>query len=246
MPSEAPAARDGRHAPQQEIPRRGRLALSFQETLTAVTRLRGGLSVATGEDAFRVMVRQLLGTAEQEARQYGYTPDEVRLAFFAVVAFLDESVLNSQQEMFAGWSRQPMQEELFGEHMAGETFFRHVRQLLAGPESPDLADLLEIFQICMLLGFKGRYSASQGGELHAFIAHCDDKITRIRSREPGLAPVWRPHNEPLPVPRDKWTPRLAAGAGAAFLIAAVLFTVYTVSLHSSRSDLRDLAAELKR
>src|SRR6476659_8855388 len=118
MPSEAPAARDARSAPQQELPRRGRLALAFQETLTAVVRLRGGLSVATEEEAFRVMVRQLLGTAEQEARAQGYATDDSRLGFFAVVAFLDESVLNSQQEMFAGWSRQPMQEELFGEHMA--------------------------------------------------------------------------------------------------------------------------------
>jgi type VI secretion system protein ImpK len=222
------------------------LALAFQEILTAVTRLRGGLSVATGDEAFRVMVRQLLATAEQEARQYGYAPDDVRLGFFAVVAFLDESVLNSQQEMFANWSRRPMQEELFGEHMAGETFFRHLRQLLAGPESPDLADLLEVFQICMLLGFKGRYSASQGGELHAFIAHCADKISRVRARDPDPAPPWRPHRDPLPVPRDKWTPRLAVAAGAAFLIAAALFAAYTVSLHSSQSDLRALAGEMKR
>jgi type VI secretion system protein ImpK len=245
MPVDVSAVRPPHHAPQQDVARRGRLALAFQEILTAVTRLRGGLNVATGDDAFRVMVRQLLATAEQEARQYGYTPDEVRLGFFAVVAFLDESVLNSPQEMFANWSRRPMQEELFGEHMAGETFFRHLRQLLAGPESPDLADLLEVFQICMLLGFKGRYSASQGGELHAFIAHCADKITRIRSREPDLAPPWRPHRDPLPVARDKWTPRLAVSFGVVFLIAAGLFAAYTVSLHSSQSQLRDLAVQLK-
>jgi type VI secretion system protein ImpK len=243
MPSEVPAARDGRHVAQQESPRRGRLALAFQEILTAVTRLRGGLTVATGDEAFRVMIRQLLVGAEQEARGYGYAPDDIRLGFFAVVAFLDESVLNSQQPMFADWSRRPMQEELFGEHMAGETFFRHLRQLLAGPESPDLADLLEVFQICMLLGFKGRYSGSQSGELHAFIAHCADKIARVRARDPDPAPEWRPQKDPLPVPRDKWTPRLAVMAGAAFLIAAVLFAGYSFALHSSRSE---LTVEAKR
>jgi type VI secretion system protein ImpK len=246
MPSEVAAVRDARHASPQDISRRGRLALAFQEILTAVTRLRGGLNVATSDDAFRAMVRQLLATAEQEARAYGYPPDDIRLGFFAVVAFLDESVLNSGQHMFADWPRRPMQEELFGEHMAGETFFRHLRQLLAGPESPDLADLLEVFQICMLLGFKGRYSASEHGELHAFIAHCADKISRIRAREQAPAPAWRPHKEPLPVPRDKWTPRLAAAAGGVFLVAAVLFTVYAISLHSSRSDIRELAAEVKK
>jgi type VI secretion system protein ImpK len=246
MPAEAPAARDGRHAPQHESTRRGRLALAFQEVFTAVTRLRGGLNVATGDESFRVMIRQLLSTAEQEARAYGYPPDDTRLAIFAVVAFLDESVLNSQQQMFSGWSRQPMQEELFGEHMAGETFFRHLRQLLAGPESPDLADLLEVFQICMLLGYKGRYSASQSGDLHAFIAHCADKISRIRAREPDPAPEWRPHREPLPVVRDKWTPRLAAAAGAAFLVAAALFATYTIMLSSRTSELRGLATDARR
>ena len=57
--------------------------------------------------------------AEQEARSRGYTAEDMRLASFAVVAFLDESVLNLRNPVFADWPRQPLQEELFGHHVAG-------------------------------------------------------------------------------------------------------------------------------
>ncbi len=57
----------------------------------------------------------------------------MQLATFAAVAFLDESMLNSQNPIFADWLRKPLQEELFGTHIAGETFFQNLQQLLGRP-----------------------------------------------------------------------------------------------------------------
>ena len=64
-----------------------------------------------------------------------------------MVAFLDESVLNSRNPIFADWLRKPLQEELFGTHIAGEVFFQNLQQLLGRSDSPDLADLLEIYHL---------------------------------------------------------------------------------------------------
>src|SRR5262249_10898078 len=60
--------------------RRGRLAIALQEALTTVTRLRSNKQVATDSEAFRVRIKQVLSTAEQDARAQGYGADDVRFA----------------------------------------------------------------------------------------------------------------------------------------------------------------------
>jgi tRNA A37 threonylcarbamoyladenosine modification protein TsaB len=111
--------------------------LALQETLTAVVRLRANRQVAADAGAFRASVKHMLATADQQARQLGYAADDVRLAIYAVVAFLDESVLNSGQPMFAEWPRKPLQDELFGGHIGGEIFFENLRNCLEKFGNPD-------------------------------------------------------------------------------------------------------------
>ena len=104
--------------------RRGQLALALQEVLTATVRVRANRQVAADADSFRTHVKQVLSVAEQEARRLGYSSDDVRFALFAVVAFLDESVLTSRNPVFVNWPRLPLQAELFGHQLAGEIFFQ--------------------------------------------------------------------------------------------------------------------------
>lgn len=211
--------------------RRGQLALALQEVLTATVRLRVGRQVAADADAFRAHVKQLLATAERDGRRLGYSSDDVALALYAVVAFLDESVLNSSQPMFASWPNRPLQEEIFGGHMGGEIFFQHLRQLLTRPESEDLADLLEVFLLCLLLGFKGRYSASEPAELRAVGAAADDKIRRVRGGFGELTPGWEPpQGATVARSRDPWLSWLAGGAAAMLLLACGLFLLFRSSL----------------
>src|SRR5215469_12857115 len=146
-------------APNVNVRRPDNLALIFQEVLTAIERLRGNRQGVTDAEAFRHHMREALKTAANAGLAAGYNSDDVRFATFAVVAFLDESVLNSQNPIFADWLRQPLQEELFGTHIAGEVFFQHLQQLLGRSDSQDLGDVLEVFYLCMLLGFRGKFSA---------------------------------------------------------------------------------------
>lgn len=225
--------------------RRGALALALQEALTAGARLRANRQVATDADAFRVQIKQLLGRADQEARQAGYDPADVKLAIYGYIAFLDESVLNSSQPMFAGWARQPLQEEIFGDHRAGEVFFSHVDELLTRPDSDDVADVLEVFQLCMLLGFRGRYGASEDGGLRSRMQGVHQKIERIRGRVGPLSPAATlPLDDILPETRDPWLHRLLTVAGALLVLSIVLYVVFWISLAGDAGDLRDLAAQL--
>lgn len=225
-------------------PRRGRLAQALQEPLTTVARLRSNKVVATDAESFRVRITQVLSSAEQGAREMGYQSDDVRYALFAVIAFLDETVLNSGQQMFADWPRRTLQQEVFGVHMAGEQFFQYLQQLLERQDSPDLADLLEVFELCLLMGFKGRYSATHGGDLQSFIQALSQKIGRIRGPVGDLSPHWRPPQGDIGRRRDRWVPRLAILAATLVVLAVGMYGYFAFSLRSGVNDLRAETARL--
>jgi type VI secretion system protein ImpK len=235
------------YAPPGAVPgapptRAGRLALALQEILTVTVRLRSGKQVAADAESFRLHAKQVLAAAEQEARAAGYAGADVRVALFAVVAFLDESVLNSGQPMFADWPRRPLQDELFGGHLGGEMFFQYLQQALERDDAPELADLLEVFELCLLLGFQGRYSVGGAGELQLVTQRVGDKIARIRGPLGELSPAWQPPADQLaPVARDPWVRRLAVGIGVLAALVVVLFVVYRLALGSGAEELRRLA-----
>jgi type VI secretion system protein ImpK len=218
----------------------GRLGLILQESITAVVRLRANRQPVSDAGAFRAQMMQLLARGEQEARAAGYGEQDARLAVFAVVAFLDESVLNAGQPALAEWARKPLQDELYGGHMGGEWFFQHVDQLLTRADDAHLADVLEVHQLCLLLGFKGRYGAGDPGALQAVTARMGERIARLRGPNGDLAPAWRPPDDAR-VERDPWLRRLTVAAIASVVIAVSLWGLYAMLLSGARSDVRALA-----
>lgn len=219
------------------------LAILFQEPLTVITRLRANRQVVRDADSFRMHLRAGLTAAEQEASRRGYNGEDIRVAVFAIVAFLDESVLNSQNPYFADWARKPMQEELFGVHVAGEIFFRNVDRLLAQPDSPHLEELLEIYELCLRLGFRGRYSSSMGGEVRSIASQIAEKRRRIRSVNPTLSPNWAPSQEAVMAPPDPWARRLKLAAIGTTGAAILLFAIYKLMLYSSSSALQTILTQ---
>jgi type VI secretion system protein ImpK len=222
----------------------GALALSLQEAFTAAVRLRGSRQAAADAAAFRAHIKHLLRLADEEARRSGYDPAHVRFAVYAFVAFLDESVLNCNHPLFADWPRQPLQEEVFGDHMAGETFFRYLQDLLGQQDSIAIADVLEVYQLCLLLGFRGRYG-NEPGSIQGILSSVQAKIDRIRGRGSVLAPsAGLPVEERVPTLRDPWVPRLGIVAGVSFAVTMVLYLVYRISLASGAAEIRALVGQL--
>jgi type VI secretion system protein ImpK len=134
------------------------LALCFQEVLTAILRVRFRRQQVQDSESFRAQMRASLQSAMQDARAMGYSSDTVQMGVFATVAYVDESVLNLQSPVFADWARRPLQEELFGGHLAGEAFFRNLQKLLNEQDAAEVADALELHCQCLQLGYRGRYA----------------------------------------------------------------------------------------
>ena len=217
------------------------LALYFQELLTAIVRLRSNRQDVNDAEVFRGQVLQAVRTAGQSAKARGYTDEDIQLGIFAVVAFLDESILNLRKPVFNEWVRKPLQEELFGRHVAGETFFENLEQLLGRRDSPDVADLLEVYCLCVLLGYLGKYSITSKGDLRALMGHAFDKIKRIRGSSGDLSPNWMLPDELAPLRADPWLRRLAIIAAACAFGTLALYSSYRIALSSDVTAVQILA-----
>lgn len=218
------------------------LALFFQEMFTAIVRLRSHRQQVSDAEVFRGQVLQAIRSAQQNAKTRGYTDEDIQLAIFAVVAFLDETILNLRQPVFNEWVRKPLQEELFGRHVAGETFFQNLEHLLGRRDSPELADLLEVYALCVLLGYLGRYSIASKGDLRALMGHTDDKIKRIRGNRGDLSPNWMLPDELAPVRADPWLRRLAIAAVCCAFLTLALFATYKIALGSDVGAIQTLSS----
>jgi type VI secretion system protein ImpK len=181
--------------------------------------------------------------AEQKARQRGYSEADVKQVIFALVAFLDESVLSSRNPAFSDWPRLPLQAELYGHQLGGEVFFQELQKALNRPDSNEVSDLLEVYCLCLLLGFKGRYAAAGTGELRAIIAATQEKIRRIRGVSAVLSPRGMiPADAVRLVQTDPWVRKLMIGSLAAVTASFVLFVIFKLFLMYGASAISNLAA----
>ena len=214
-----------------------RIAMLFQEMVTIVVRIRANRLPVSNAGHFREQVRAGLVAAQEDAHRRGYSNQDAHLAAQSVVAFIDESILNSQNPVLREWVSQPLGPEYFQQHVAGEVFFQNVKDLLTADDSDRTADLLEIYQLSLLCGYRGRYGVGQEGDVKMITDRIAEKMQRIRRSSAALAPDWRPVQDQAPGQADVWGSRmkyLAIGLLSAF---AVLFLLYWVLLRSAAMGL---------
>ena len=222
--------------------RQQNLAFVFQELLTVGERLRSNRQPVSDSRAFRGQLLAALDSSIDEGRKRGYSPEDVELTAFAVVAFLDESVLNLRQPIFADWPKQPLQEQRYGHHIAGEIFFKNLGNLMGRNDSSDLADVLEVYYLCLLLGFAGKYSLGGKGELYAIQSQTGEKIQRIRKTTVELSPSWQlPPDGPPRAQGDPWVKTLIYTAIGCLVFTVLLFVLFKVLLGGGVTTMTDLA-----
>jgi type VI secretion system protein ImpK len=228
--------------PTQPTRRAENLAFVVQELLTVGERLRSNRQQVADAASFRAQIWGAVRQAEEDARRRVYPTDDIELAVFAVVAFLDESILNLRLPVFADWPRQPLQEERYGHHVAGEIFFQNLQKLMTRTDSYELADLLEMYQLALLLGFAGKYSMGGRGELRGITMQTGERIQRIRQTSSWLAPGWQlPAEAPVKTGGDPWVSRMAVILIACVVLVAVLFGVFVVLLNQGSNDISRMA-----
>jgi len=215
------------------------LALLYQGLLTGIVRVKARRQHITEGESFRRRTKATLQEVERFAASAGYEARDVRDAHFAVVAFLDSVVLNSSDPVRAEWERKTLQEELFGQTDAGVVFFEKLERFYGQRDSGQLADILEVYLLCLLLGFEGRYSGALRAELDNIIEKVKRRIDDIRGDNSRLSPSRELPDEPaLPVAQAQGANRLRLAALAALLFTVIIFLLMLWHLSAVSGEVR--------
>lgn len=138
---------------------------------------------------FAIQVRRLLDNFERSARQRNVTVDDIYAAKYAFCAAVDETILSSDSPIRAEWERSPLQLILFGDQLAGEHFYNELETVRhRGAAS---VETLEIFYMCLLTGFQGKYMLETKEKLNYLIATLDKEIAHLKGKRAQFAPHWK-------------------------------------------------------
>lgn len=120
---------------------------------------------AVPQDAAALLARfeDHLRAFESRAIRSGYTEGETAAAKYALVAVADESILLSELPVKDEWLNRPLQMVFFDDFSAGETFYEKLDAARTN-RTPKAADVLEVFHLCLALGFKGKHGDARGAE----------------------------------------------------------------------------------
>jgi type VI secretion system protein ImpK len=143
-------------------------------------------SVPPGEQEFTEKVSSFLSGFDGEARKLRANGDDIEAAKYAWCAALDEIILGSGFPLRAAWGRRPLQLAQFGDQLAGEHFFDRLEALRS--KGSARLQALQVFHMCLLLGFQGKYALDDGDRLAYMTARLGDEIAHIKGKSKGFAP----------------------------------------------------------
>lgn len=208
-----------------------RLADLYAPCFTLILQLRA--TDEFGDPAvLRRRIKDLLDEPERDASRFGLPGKAFREAKFALVAFIDATILSSNWSRKDYWIAKPLQLELYNSFDAGETFFDHLDELRTHPS--ENVEILEVYYLCMTLGFKGRYELYEQERLRIIIEETYDLLRRTPGMSLGaLAPHGQPRGQIATEVRSKlpvWViAAFAAGIGLLIYLGMFVYMNYAAS-----------------
>ncbi|WP_296944924.1 type IVB secretion system protein IcmH/DotU [uncultured Massilia sp.] len=136
--------------------------------------------------AFAEHMTAFLGDVDRNAKAHGIPAEDVTAAKYAFCAAVDEIILRSGYDIRDAWETRPLQLRLFGDQLAGEHFFQRLEDLRA--KGSVHLQALEVYHMCLLLGFEGRFALDGKDKLNYLTARLGDEIARMRGKTRGFAP----------------------------------------------------------
>jgi type VI secretion system protein ImpK len=163
------------------------LLLECSATVFALTAKLRSTAETTVLSDFRDQIIKSFDVLERMAFERQIGASTVQDAKYALAAYVDETVLASENSKRMEWMSQPLQLEFFGEHLAGEAYFEKLNTLRQGGEKN--LDLLELYYTCLQLGFEGMYKMRGLEALMALQVDLRSQIDGYRGIvDPKLAP----------------------------------------------------------
>ena len=194
---------------------RGGLADLCADLLAFAVELRRGGDPGDAE-ILRAKIDEQFREMDVRARQADIPQGDVQLAKYAISAFIDETILTSSWALKDTWADKPLQLTYFNDFSAGEEFYNKIDGLRGSKN----ASVMEVYYLCLALGFRGKYVDLQGMEKKKILM--DTLLREIKGTLPpegqGLSPSWQPPDALPAIARNFPAWLVAAGCGL-FLLA---------------------------
>jgi type VI secretion system protein ImpK len=177
--------------------------------------------------SLRKLVMYYLDLFKRNCTTAGIADDDVGDALYAIVALIDEAVLSVGGACRDYWFGRPLQLDLFGDNIAGEEFYKRLLRLQAQAEKKK--DVLEVYYLCLSLGFEGKYKILDPQERTVLLDESGRKLRRAKIR---ISTALSPHGNRT----DPGTPHKKAGSGlfplwkAGAIAGGACFVVYLILL----------------
>lgn len=186
-----------------------------------ILRLKAG--IVQPSNSLRPTIVGHLQEFEERAAKHRISDKIVQVAKFGLAAFVDEVFLTSNFPLKEDWERYPLQLEFFGEQLAGNKFYDKLEAMLK--QIDVTADAVEIYYVCLLLGFKGKYAVYEQDKLLSTMQRTADALVKSgKIKQVELSPHWLVQDQPV-APERKGMPawaKIAAFGGLGFAVVVYL------------------------
>lgn len=177
--------------------------------------------------AFSAAIKQFFTRIENAAATAGIASEDIYAAKYAFCATIDELILSASDCSFRDqWELNPMQLVMFGDQLAGDKFFTYLEDLRS--KGAVRLQALEVYHVCLLLGFQGKYRLEGSEQLGYLTARLGEELMFLKGKRTAFAPHWAPPDRVAHLLRRQvplWTPALVLG-----VVGAISFTAFNLML----------------
>lgn len=163
--------------------------------------------------------KHIIDTVEDVVRnsdKISLSDSERDAAFYSIVVMLDEVILCSELPYRKEWRDNLLQIKYFGHSTGGVEFFNMLNKII---ESGSQAGW--VFLLCLLLGFRGKYSVSNNDEINDYILRLKKQCgLNIRVEEKNKIVFKQKKN------KSSWFDFYLSLAGIIIIYFALLFLIY--------------------
>lgn len=103
----------------------------------------------------RKMILFLTDIVIKRCKECEFNEKTINQIVYPLICFIDETVLSNPGKCRESWLNNPLQLHLYGELNAGEKFYKMIDEIM-NSEFVN-SEILEIYYICLSLGFEGKY-----------------------------------------------------------------------------------------
>lgn len=197
------------------------------DCLMLIVQLRGAGGNLGESEELRRKIESFLDSFERRAKKSGYPLETIQEAKFALVAFIDETLIASEWEYKEDWLSNPLQLQLYNRFDAGDEFYQRLNELRR--RGGDAMQIAEVYYMCMALGFKGKYALMEQEKLRVIIDETYRDIKRTRGKSAlTLSPNGKRKEEFTEVMKKDvpvWIFAVGAAAlGFIFYVTVILFS----------------------